>query len=204
MWVKKKIEKERKSERKREKENGITSPGSSLSPPDEMSWTCLGITFLWMDFPCQDRLLAFCTILEMGWRAWGSLVVLIRLPLPVCTHFSASSLHCTGLCFPPGTRTRKGAVLPLHGPLLQPHLVLSPSMLIPTILGYYQQFLSVATKNPWLHSQWVFGAYTLAPYLLGFHSRVHGNTSAPAFSNKAANLLPCHEKVIPDTFSPTV
>lgn len=29
-------------------------------------------------------------------------------------------------------------------------------------------------------------------------------TSAPAFANKAENSVLCHEKVIPDTFSPTV
>lgn len=48
---------------------------------------------------------------------------------------------------------RKTAALPPHGPLLQPHLVLSHSMLIPTILSYYQQFLSVTTKSPWLAPQ---------------------------------------------------
>lgn len=50
----------------------------------------------------------------------------------------------------------------------------------------------------------MFGTYTLTPYLLGFHSRVHGKASAPAFANKAENVIPLHEEVIPDVFSPTL
>lgn len=122
---------------------------------------------------------------------------------PLCAHFSASSLHCIRLCLRTGTRTRKSAALPLHGPLLQPHLVLSHSMLI-TNDSWLLPAIPVCHYQEPLAPQPVSGAYTLAPYLLGFRSRVHGSTSAPAFTNKAENLLPCHEKVIPDTFSPTV
>lgn len=50
----------------------------------------------------------------------------------------------------------------------------------------------------------MFGTYTLAPYLLGFHIRVHGNTLAPAFANKAENVVALHEEVTLDVFSPTV
>lgn len=64
--------------------------------------------------------------------------------------------------------------------------------------------LSVPRVFGWLHSQWVFRTYTLALYHLGFHSRVHGNTLAPAFANKAENVVPLHEEVISDVFSPTV
>lgn len=127
------------------------------------------------------------------------MVVLIS---PPTVHAQCLALHYTVLCLPPGAGAGKRAALPLHGPLLQPHFVLphgQQSLVIPS-----SSCLSPPRALGWLHSQCVFGTYTLVPYLLGFHSRVHGNSSAPALTNEAKNFVPCHEKVIADVFSPTV
>lgn len=52
----------------RKRVNEITSPGSRLSPADEMSWG-----YIFMDrFSLPRRQVSlFCTILETGWKAWG-------------------------------------------------------------------------------------------------------------------------------------
>lgn len=52
----------------------------------------------------------------------------------------------------PGYLSQKSATPSPHGPLLQPHLVLSYSMLLTPVLGYYQQTLVIAC-NPWLAPQ---------------------------------------------------
>lgn len=137
-----------------------------VSVADEMpgfKGQCLGLglyTFLWrvfftlkatfslsllVTYHAQSILLGFY---RTGLRTSKVLVVSISpySPCPLSAIHSCAQLHCI-------LSHRK--VLPsLHlAPLLQSKLILSQSLPVPLVLGYYQNVASVITKSSWLASQ---------------------------------------------------
>lgn len=122
--------------------------------------------------------LFFQVFLEMGCRALGLLGGLDPSLQSMPTSWSHSCI-CAVLCLPPGTRT-KMFVLETCCPI---------SSWLPSPVIDYSFSLPVITSNPWLLPKfpvcyyqhplagstdiqlYMFGTYTLAPYLLGLYKR---------------------------------
>lgn len=111
-----------------------------------------GDTFLWIGFSLSRRQVSSGNGLE-GLGAFGGFD-------PPLQSVPTSWPHpCAALCYVYLQELEQGRVLPClcTAHILSSHILgLSYGMLIPTILGfYYQQFLFVTTKSPWLAARLV-------------------------------------------------
>lgn len=193
-----KRKKERKSERESKRDH------QCWVQPQSSWWNVLGVrgdTFLWIGFSCQRRQISH--FFAQFWKQAGGpggVFGDLDHPPALCAHFLASSLPCAGLHLPPGRSTGKSAALPLHLPFSSHRLFFPTACWYQRLVIASNSCLSLPRALGWLHSPWAFGTHTLAPYLVGLHSGVHGTLQPRHSQTRPKISFPAVKRWYPTRF----